>query len=563
MDEVRPAAESSDSSLSPIPSPHSNGFRVKEVIRVAHPHDNIPGPDGVVLSQSAQPGTSNAKDTTTPDAEKVKKPRKKRETIKLGKSFVDKPPTEKKTRKPRASNPDAPATSSRKKPKIEESTSAAAQPYQAPQQPTITQMLGQFQAPSQPASSSQTLSSKQTAAPREHLAPLPTPNSAVPRPASSGQRYDPIRGMTIEAHPPPLRTPPLQSASLAHRASASPSVSSLMNPTSNIPAAAAPTSNPQSPSTNFRQSETNILFPSSAPTKEIDLTTASPTSRSSQFSAQQQRPQMDGAMDLDDDHHHHPSLIAGKSTNGEESKSDSKPGSNTATPKAQRPTPPAAKPPGKGLLAASDLFGGPSPNNESRERHGVNIEISIKLNPMGGNTINMAQEIMKKYGLEAMNPREAARREQRAQIEAAAAKLEPGIGDDMSVDLSDADNDSNTEMGGVENGDDAKKPKKRRARKQEEYDQEDDFIDDTELAWEQQAAVAKDGFFVYSGPLVKPDEKPTIDGYVVLTLFSLFCNMLIIIQSRPSNPRSWSWPRPWSRGRRNRCHTRHTRGQDC
>ena len=42
----------------------------------------------------------------------------------------------------------------------------------------------------------------------------------------------------------------------------------------------------------------------------------------------------------------------------------------------------------------------------------------------------------------------------------------------------------------------------------------DDFIDDTELAWEEQAAVAKDGFFVYSGPLVVEGEKPNIERYV-------------------------------------------------
>jgi hypothetical protein len=54
-------------------------------------------------------------------------------------------------------------------------------------------------------------------------------------------------------------------------------------------------------------------------------------------------------------------------------------------------------------------------------------------------------------------------------------------------------------------------PKKRRRRKVEDYDKEDDFIDDTELAWEEGAAVAKDGFFVYSGPLVPEGEKAQIE----------------------------------------------------
>jgi hypothetical protein len=55
----------------------------------------------------------------------------------------------------------------------------------------------------------------------------------------------------------------------------------------------------------------------------------------------------------------------------------------------------------------------------------------------------------------------------------------------------------------------------------------DDFVDDSELAWEQQAAASKDGFFgqvlarlfgtlltrlaVYCGPLVPEGEKPAVD----------------------------------------------------
>jgi hypothetical protein len=39
-------------------------------------------------------------------------------------------------------------------------------------------------------------------------------------------------------------------------------------------------------------------------------------------------------------------------------------------------------------------------------------------------------------------------------------------------------------------------PKRRRRRKIEEYDQEDPFVDDTDLLFEAQAATSKDGFFV-------------------------------------------------------------------
>ena len=78
--------------------------------------------------------------------------------------------------------------------------------------------------------------------------------------------------------------------------------------------------------------------------------------------------------------------------------------------------------------------------------------------------------------------------------------------------------DSNVDMGGMDDTAnnsaqpaDGEKPRKRR-KKIEEYDKEDDFIDDTELAWEEQAAVAKDGFFVYSGPLIPPGEAARVES---------------------------------------------------
>lgn len=193
----------------------------------------------------------------------------------------------------------------------------------------------------------------------------------------------------------------------------------------------------------------------------------------------------------------------------------SKSSSSAPTPKAAKPTPPKGT--GSGLLSSSDLFGGPS-SNEGAERKGVNIDLHIPLNPQGGNTINIAQEIFRKYGRDAINPRAAAHREQLLQVAAAANKIDGGSADDMSVDLmSDMGDDSNVEMGGMDEdkshtGADADgKVVRRRRKKIEEYDKEDDFIDDTEMAWQEQQAVAKDGFFVYSGPLMPPGEAPTIE----------------------------------------------------
>lgn len=190
--------------------------------------------------------------------------------------------------------------------------------------------------------------------------------------------------------------------------------------------------------------------------------------------------------------------------------------SSGPTPKNPRPTPPpkTQKGTGSGLLSSSDLFGGPSAS-DGAQRKGVDIDIRIPLNPAGGNIINMAQEIVKKYGRDAINPRAAAHREALLRVAAEANRLEGGATEDMSHDdVSDQD-DSNVEMSGANEAPGGLtmdgKPRQRR-KKIEEYDKDDDFIDDTELAWEEQAAVAKDGFFVYSGPLVPEGEKARVEA---------------------------------------------------
>jgi len=189
-------------------------------------------------------------------------------------------------------------------------------------------------------------------------------------------------------------------------------------------------------------------------------------------------------------------------------KAPSKSSSSAPTPKEAPKVPVIPKASGTGLLAASALFGGPSASTEP-ERKAVDIEICIPLDPAGGNTVNIAQEIVKKYGADAINPRAAAHREQLLRLAAQQSRLEGNATDDMSVDLmSEMEGDSNVEMGGMESGE---KPKKRRA-KVDVYDQTDDFIDDTELAWEAGAAVAKDGFFVYSGPLVPAGESAQVES---------------------------------------------------
>jgi hypothetical protein len=68
-------------------------------------------------------------------------------------------------------------------------------------------------------------------------------------------------------------------------------------------------------------------------------------------------------------------------------------------------------------------------------------------------------------------------------------------------------------------GEDGEPPKKKRKKRTEDYDRNDDFIDDAELLLEEQALMTKDGFFVYSGPLIQEGERPAVERYVLaLTL---------------------------------------------
>ncbi|KKY22363.1 putative histone promoter control 2 [Diplodia seriata] len=198
-------------------------------------------------------------------------------------------------------------------------------------------------------------------------------------------------------------------------------------------------------------------------------------------------------------------------------KTESAGSSGAPTPPApQKSTKPkeAAPPPlpgGGGLLSSVPFVGSASGKDSSTE--GTNIWLTFPLKGQTNVTINFAREVEKKYGFAALHPRVAAARERRRQMAAAAAALERGSGaasaDDMSVDLSEPE--SNVEMGGMEDELTQEGKKRQRKKKVEDYDKDDDFIDDTELAWEQSALMAKDGFFVYSGPLITEGEKPTVE----------------------------------------------------
>jgi hypothetical protein len=147
----------------------------------------------------------------------------------------------------------------------------------------------------------------------------------------------------------------------------------------------------------------------------------------------------------------------------------------------------------------------------------------------GNRIVNFARLAEEQYGFAALHPRLAAHKERLARVAAAGAALERNdksgrglsAGESADEDLSleverDSDLDGDSALGGAAartNGAEAPPDgkKKRRKKKMEEYDRDDPFVDDSELAWQEQAAASKDGFFVYSGPLVPEGEKVQVE----------------------------------------------------
>ncbi|KAL2151303.1 hypothetical protein VTH82DRAFT_6401 [Thermothelomyces myriococcoides] len=159
-------------------------------------------------------------------------------------------------------------------------------------------------------------------------------------------------------------------------------------------------------------------------------------------------------------------------------------------------------------------FGKARPGEETEA---PNITLHIPLNPGECNKyVNFMRMAEERYGWDALHPRLAASRERRARIAAATAALEKtGSGRDSSAEEMEEDilqgsdgGESNAEMQGNGTGAPAKPAKKKRNFKEDEYDKDDDFVDDSELLWEEQAAASRDGFFVYMGPLIPEVEKP-------------------------------------------------------
>lgn len=207
------------------------------------------------------------------------------------------------------------------------------------------------------------------------------------------------------------------------------------------------------------------------------------------------------------------------------------PTSKASSPKPARPAKePAHIPQGSGLITNA-LFGGAEEAAKSPDsRTTPNIIVHVPLNK-GNQIVNFARLAEEQYGFAALHPRLAAHKARLARVAAAGAALEKndknakGISagesadEDLSMDAGgDSDVDGDVAMGGTGAGtngapSEASDGKKKRRKKVEEYDRDDPFVDDSEMVWQEQAAASKDGFFVYSGPLVPEGEKIQVERY--------------------------------------------------
>ncbi len=370
-----------------------------------------------------------------------------------------------------------------------------------------------------------------------HISRINTQNVTPHSRPTSGQKYDPIRSSTVAPRP----NSPMATATTPHKpynnssASASPSIYSIIDLPSHpytFPQPPKRDSDPKasSPSENKRPRLSPPLPLSSQQSSNPRpkgytpaIPVAPPTNPSTEMEVDTEK-----TLPLSNGDTTGPGKMLSPQTSTVAS-------SSSHSPKPSRPKETAvALSSGSGLLSGSIFGTGLDSNGIEKTAPTVVLNVPLTSEHQYVNFTRLAEE---RYGFNALHPRLAAQRERLAKVAAAGAALEnanksggnSGSADDMSVDLSDGDADnSNVEMGGMNDserflgtksgeetgeGGAAKKTRKRMT-KEDMYDKEDDFIDDAEELWLEQAATSKDGFFVYSGPLIPPGEEPTVERCV-------------------------------------------------
>lgn len=571
---------SSSNDLSSAPASDAEGTPGPPNPLSSHPGNTLTaGNFGVAGSRygHSSSGAAAASLATRQEPQPVKRARKKAEP-----KDPNAPPAEKKPRarttKPRIVSATTGATTSRKRTKLEpaeEGRTIHVQTHRAAglqastliQPVSFTQQLppenGRNEA-AKLAESGFTMHdrpmSSYTSPPRAYeynpTAPAPPPlQYSAPR---ATPMYDPIRGTThrpLDTQPPPLKTQPAVTPPRpTYNPSLSPAISGIID---------------HPPHPDYSNSTTIVMH-------QPKVESYNQMSGRIPDSPRVNGGLTTGAMDID------PSE---KEQAQPKKLSNSRKIPSEASTRATSPKPARAKeqppppPMGSGLLSAS-LFGGDSSNGAAPKdsEKGPNIVLHIDLKDPNNRVINFARMAEEKYGFAALYPRQAAQKERLAKIAAAGAALERSASaskmggtsaesdEDLSVDIDrDSENDGDVAMSGVNGGQDqvnsgtdGLEPKRRRRRKVEEYDQDDPFVDDSELLWEAQAAASKDGFFVYCGPLVPEGEKPAVERYALSLLGILSNHLLTLFQSRRhyqtwSRSRSWRWSRLSRWPRRRRC----------
>jgi len=360
--------------------------------------------------------------------------------------------------------------------------------------------------------------------------PSPQPQQTQPQqpqqPArTSGQNYDPIRSNynpvkeTVVTHNPYSNSQGSPShPHSVNRASASPSISSLVDPPNQAltsPSIAAQSFfNQQQQQARFHRDEGHTSVPPSPTVSRL-----APSAIVEPSAQKAPAPVAMAVKKQDIAPAPGPSTISKKSMGPSSTATSSAAASpkphklkEPKEPKELFPTPPPL--PGSGLM---QLGGGGA--SDGAEFKAPTVILQIPLNGEVNKYVNFTRLAEERYGWDALHPRLAAQRDRLARVAAAGAALERNgsnkdSGDEMSLD-SEAEG-SNVEMGGMSDGrtgtdGGAKKVPRKRKMKEDEYDKDDGFVDDSELLWEEQAAAANDGFFVYSGPLVPEGEKPALD----------------------------------------------------
>ncbi|KAK9356053.1 hypothetical protein V1505DRAFT_363874 [Lipomyces doorenjongii] len=204
-----------------------------------------------------------------------------------------------------------------------------------------------------------------------------------------------------------------------------------------------------------------------------------------------------------------PPKLAAPAANSTPSKASAASSSDTAS-VATLPTSSTKKPKNSGSSSGSLLqigIGSPGGAQQRNSDDAPTVCLHVPLNGKTNVVVNFAKLAEDKYGWESLHPR----------IASTAAELfdEDGADAEDSED-SGGDDDEKPEAAGDESGNatsTTKKPVKRRRTdgKYGRYDINDPFIDDSELLFEEQAASTKDGFFVFSGPLIADQDQVRIE----------------------------------------------------